>query len=213
MNSKIFHTIHSPISKNNILPHVSITSLCNSELCLATHLFLLFLSQLLSNDCLHWGPSCVWTPCRQVFLTFQQATMGTAPKGAVTPQNPTWACLPSVQIFLGIFIFHFECLLKWTLRKCNTYLGWLVAFAGQMIILSCCSSGDTRHALSHTSKISDCCVLWLEALLLRGLTYVASPAPCNCTGSRMCWLNPLNILFSCGLHMHRKLNASCAHQI
>lgn len=205
--------MHSPISQNNILPDVSITSFCNSELCLATHLFLLFLSQHLSNDCLHCGPCCVWISCRQVSLMFQQANTGTALKGAVTPQNPTWACLPSVQVFLGMFVFHLESLLKRTLRKCSTHLGWLVGFAGQMIILGCCSSGDTRHALSHKSKISDCCVLWLEALLLHGLTYAASPAPCNCTGSRICWLNSLNILFSCGLHMHQKLSASCAHQI
>lgn len=46
-----------------------------------------------------------------------------------------------------------------------------------------------------------------------GLSYTARPALCDCTGSRKCWLNPLNILFSCGLHTQRKLNASCAHQI
>lgn len=44
------------------------------------------------------------------------------------------------------------------------------------------------------------------------LPFAASPALCDCTGSRKCWLNPLNTRFSCGLHMQQELNASCAHQ-
>lgn len=164
-NTNEFQNIpYSPISKNNILLHVSITSLCNSELCLAMHFFLLFFSQHLSNDCLHCSHSCVWTSPRQASPRFQQANVGTASKRVVIPQDPTWACLPSVQVFLGIFNIHLGSLWKWTLRKCNTYM---VAFAGQMILSDCCSPGDTKPALSHMSKTSDCWVLWLEVLLLR----------------------------------------------
>lgn len=92
--------------------------------------------------------------------------MGTASKGAVIPENPTWPCLPSVQIFLGIFIFHLESFLKWTLRKCNTCLGRLVAFAEQMIYQTTVHL-ETPDMLCCISEISYCCVPWLAVLFLQ----------------------------------------------
>lgn len=93
--------------------------------------------------------------------------MGSAGKRAVIPQMPAWECLPRVQDFLGIFIFHLESFLKW---KCSTCLGCLVAFAGQTG-LSDFSSTDPRHSLCHMSQDSRLLCAWF-----------GSAVPAHCSG-------------------------------
>lgn len=100
----------------------------------------------------------VFEPHIDMALRFQWANLGTARKKDVIPQNSAWACLLSLCVFPGTFIFHLGFLWRCGLRKGNTCLGWLLVYVGQMILSGCCSCGDSRRTISHMSKTSGNCM-------------------------------------------------------